>query len=253
MPIGILEFGLVAAGVSAGFSLGSRLRERFAAATEPPHQSGDGSIKKSATAGLSQQTAAAYSGNIDAMTLTVMLVGEPSVGKTLYCERLASSDGVGRETMPRTLVPQWHRATITLPSVGRVCFQFLDTPGVLPELSVPFYRQTQACILCFEVGSSLSFAKMKSLWYSNVRLHRFAGGARHDPRTTIVLAHIIDERRERQVTRREAAAWCQQQKPPLAYFETHTTVNEKPYPRVLAHLADTLLIERTNDSEVVQN
>ena len=102
-------------------------------------------------------------------------------------------------------------------------------------------------MLVFDVGSSMSFDKMKSQWYSSVRLHRFASGARQAPGSTVVLAHIIDERRERQVTRREAAAWCQQQN--LPYFETHPA--EKPYPRVLHHLASTLLL-RGEDGEALE-
>ena len=100
---------------------------------------------------------------------------------------------------------------------------------------MPFYRDVQACILVFDVGSSLSFARMKAFWYSATRLHRFhTPGARQKPGSTVVLAHIIDERRERQVTRREAAAWCQQQK--LPYFETHYH-DTAAWRRMLVHLA----------------
>ena len=91
-------------------------------------------------------------------------------------------------------------------ALGAASFMFLDTPGSMPELSIPFYRQVNSVVLVFDVGSSQSFAKMKTLWYSAVRLHRdAAGGARTAADSTISLAHVIDERRERQVTRREAA------------------------------------------------
>lgn len=241
MPVGILEAGVVAAGISAGFALGGRLRKRLEPASEESQQD-VGSFVKRAVAASSQQTAAAaqFVGNSDAMTLTVLLIGESGAGKSLFCERFANAEGVGRETLPRTFAPQWSRATLVLPSLGRVTFQLLDTPGALPELSVPLYGQAQACILCFDVGSSASFAKMKAHWYSALRLHRFGAGSRHHPLSTVVLAHIIDERRERQVTRREAAAWCSQLKPPLPYYETHPA--ERPYPRVLAHLANTMLV-----------
>ena len=102
----------------------------------------------------------------------------------------------------------------------------------------PVESDVQAVVLVFDVGSSASFARMKAMWFSAVRLYRLVAGASHAPETTVVLAHIIDERRERQVTRREAAAWAQQQG--LPYFETHP--NERPVPRVLAHLADVVLL-----------
>ena len=44
--------------------------------------------------------------------------------------------------------------------------------------------------------------------------------------------------------RREAAAWCQQQK--LAYFETHPS--ERPLPKILVHLANSLVL-RGDDEE----
>ena len=79
------------------------------------------------------------------------------------------------------------------------------------------------------------------MWYSAVRLHRFAAGARHSQGATVVLAHIIDERRERQVTRREAAAWAQQVGVP--YFEMVSgSSSERPCPRVLTHLASAVLL-----------
>ena len=281
MSFGLLEAGLVSAGLAGGYSLGSKLRQvlQEASAADGQHQRVGDAAKRGTREGgslsqLPSSLASRWVGNEEAMTLTVMLVGEPGAGKTLLCERLAAEDGiVGRETLPRTLAPQWHAVQLDLPSVGRVSVQLLDTPGGLPEvsviqanrpsshlthsqatpvthppalcpcavaaqLSVPFYRDVQACILVFDVGSSLSFARMKAFWYSATRLHRFhTPGARQKPGSTVVLAHIIDERRERQVTRREAAAWCQQQK--LPYFETHPA--ERPCPRVLTHLGSVVL------------
>ena len=50
------------------------------------------------------------------------------------------------------------------------------------------------------------------------------------------------------MTRREAAAWCQQQNVP--YFETHPA--EKPYPRVLHHLGGAILVPRGSASSLVE-
>ena len=234
MPIGLLEGSLAIVGLAGGFSLGSRLRSAFYDAGEDDQPAGGASVQRS-KAGDASTALSPWAGNAETMTMTVMLVGEPGAGKSLFCERISNPDGLGGRSLPKTMAPQWVRAEVLLPgALGRVSFMFLDTPGSMPELSIPFYRQVNSVVLVFDVGSSQSFAKMKTLWYSAVRLHRdAAGGARTAADSTIVLAHVIDERRERQVTRREAAAWCQQMK--LPFFETHPA--EKPLPRVLTHLA----------------
>jgi hypothetical protein len=289
MPIGLVELGVVGVGLASGYSLGSRLRQSvYDEAIE--QEQADGARQRNKA---EKPAAAPAHRNQDAMTLTVMLVGEPGAGKSLFCERLNyHSDGaLPKETLPRTWAPQWQRVNMVLPSAGRVCFQLLDTPGSLPEVSIT--RSTAVAVItrgrrcslscCPALGSSRSpfiaacnrasssltsvrasralersvtlrvcarthtpwrvnsrrYARMKSEWFSALRLHRAVPGGRQPPATTVVLAHIIDERRERQVTRREAAAWCQQQK--LPYFEMHQA--ERPVPKVLAHLADVVLRE----------
>ena len=47
------------------------------------------------------------------------------------------------------------------------------------------------------------------------RLH----ASRQAPASTVVLAHVLDERAEREVRRIDASTWCASQK--LPYFETH--------------------------------
>ena len=144
MSFGLLEAGLVSAGLAGGYSLGSKLRQvlQEASAADGQHQRVGDAAKRGAREGgslsqLPSSLASRWVGNEEAMTLTVMLVGEPGAGKTLLCERLAAEDGiVGRETLPRTLAPQWHAVQLDLPSVGRVSVQLLDTPGGLPEVSV---------------------------------------------------------------------------------------------------------------------
>jgi 16S rRNA U516 pseudouridylate synthase RsuA-like enzyme len=41
-----------------------------------------------------------------------------------------------------------------------------------------------------------------------VQQHRLSAGSRVATGSNVVLAHILDEGRERQVKRREAALWC---------------------------------------------
>ena len=174
-----------------------------------------------------------------------MLVGEPGVGKSLFVSRISNLDGVGRETLPKTLAPTWQRADIPLVPNGQVTFQLLDMPGSLPELSIPFYAHAHAVVLMFDVGSASSFARMKMLWHTSLKQHRdLVPGARYAPGSTVVLAHIIDERRERQVTRREASAWCASAGVGLPYFETHPLETS---PKVLAHLAAAVVLRAAED------
>lgn len=250
MPIGLLEFALVTGGLAGGYTLGSRLRQ----AAHDDASSADGANTAAAAdqpngphhLGQNSSSASLHSG----LTCTIMLVGEPSVGKSLFLARITSPDGnPGRQAVPKTMVPAWQQADVVLPSqmarqgrvssaaaaasVSRATFQVLDTPGCLPELCVPFYRGVQCVVLMFDVGQASSFAKLKSDWHAAVTLHRLnARGNRHPKDTTVVLAHVVDERRNREVTRREAAAWCSSVG--LPFFETHPAELQ---PKVLGHLA----------------
>jgi hypothetical protein len=67
-----------------------------------------------------------------------------------------------------------------------------------------------------------------------VQHHRLSAGSRVATGSNVVLAHILDEGRERQVKRREAALWCSTVG--LAYFETHA--NDKyEWKKMFSHLA----------------
>ena len=55
---------------------------------------------------------------------------------------------------------------------------------------------------------------------------------------SVVLACLLDETRERQVTRRDAASWCSANA--LPYFETHAK-DASGWTRMLAHLASACL------------
>ena len=82
-------------------------------------------------------------------TVTMMIVGDRRVGKTLFCSRLISEAERTASKSERgpTLTPTWRRTELSLPLdegvETRVCFQVLDTPGraELAELIAPFYRQ----------------------------------------------------------------------------------------------------------------
>ena len=71
------------------------------------------------------------------------------------------------------------------------------------------------------------------MWYAAVLQHRQMD--KHAAGTCVVLAHVIDERRERQVTRREASAWCELNG--LPFFETHPA-DIRGWRRLLVHLTD---------------
>jgi len=72
------------------------------------------------------------------------------------------------------------------------------------------------------------------VWYAAVQQHRPAAG-RNSAGAIVVLAHVIDERRERQVTRREASTWCESVS--LPYYETHPA-DVRGWKRMLQHIAE---------------
>ena len=138
--------------------------------------------------------------------LTVMLVGDSRVGKTNLCARLAAAEPQLAEHSKATTAPAWwHVELLTAlhPSHGaetHVRVELLDTPG-RPEfapLIVPFYRQCAALALVFDVGSKASFAKLQNFWLDQVQSQRL-GPSPQTVEATVVLAHVTDERRERQV------------------------------------------------------
>jgi len=252
MPVGLLELTLAGGGVAGGYALGSRLRQAV-------H---DAAAKLGIDSANDEQQQTQQAGGLQVLkdstlTVTMMLVGEPSVGKSLFLARICSDDGSpGRSVLQKTLVPAWLRADVMLTNqpravstsaltapAGRVVFQCLDTPGSLPELSVPFYRGVQSVVLMFDVGQASTFAKLKSHWHAAVTQHRLdAPGNRHPRETTVVLAHVVDERRTREVTRRVASAWCASVG--LPFFETSPT---ETMPKVLAHLAHAIHSENQNE------
>jgi len=241
----MLEVLAVAAGLGAGLSLGRRSRQAAHDAAREETESAEAKISSLSSTGEHLR------GSIPGRTITVMLVGESGVGKTLICRRITDPEALGRETLQRTSAPSWHRADATLRAASpvlppqRLCVQMLDTPGreSIAMLNVPFFRSVQAVVLVFDVGSAASFQALKDTWYVAVQRHRISAG-KASARSCVVLAHVIDERRERQVTRREAAQWCAGMD--LAYFETHANdggLGGPGWRRLLSHLADASSID----------
>lgn len=229
----MLETLVVAGGVAAGCAIGSRMRQ----AAHDRVQAGAATHAPDVARNVER------SGNRDAAggvgPFTVMLAGDSTVGKTLFLQRVTNREGISRETLPKTVVPAWQRLDLTLPTYGRTHFQLLDTPGGLPELSVVFYHSCDAVVLMFDVGNAASFARVQTQWHPDVQQHRLSQG-KHRVGTCVVLAHVVDERRERQVTRREASSWCGSVG--LPYYETHPA-DSSGWVRMLAHLASVALSE----------
>ena len=249
----MLEAAIVLGGLVGGYSIGTRLRQTVHDASALTS-----SVSGEASGGADerrrkQQSQLASLLADDEVIVTAMLVGEPSVGKSLFVARMSNPpDGPGRQALPKTMLPGWQKVRVALPSqlqrkgrisaaaaaapAGSANFQLLDTPGGLPGLCVPFYRGVQCVVLMFDVGQASSYEALKSKWYADVKLHRLdAPGARHASGSTVVLAHVVDERRTREVTRREAGSWCASVG--LPYFETHPAEH---MPKVLAHLASAI-------------
>ena len=180
--------------------------------------------------------------------VTLMLVGDSEVGKTLLCARLvtaAAAEALAHEAA-RTVAPTWRRAEadVLLDAAHarptRVAFQLLDTPGAdsLSQLLVPFYRSCDVLALVFSVASSASFARLQSTWFAQARAQRLNVG-RPRAGTAIIVAHVIDERASRQVSRRDAASWCADAG--LPYFElsqtSDTAYAREGWERMLQHVA----------------
>ncbi len=248
----LIEGLAAAAGLVGGFTLGARARqdvhEHEPSARDalplPPSFVGGGDGSSETLAG---PAAFADEGRIQ-KSMTLMLVGDSLAGKSLFCTRITlRGSELGRETLPKTTAPMWHRIELRLPGNtqsrdgqrgARVSFQLLDTPGrpELAELLVPFYRQVHAHVFMFDVGSATSFSRMKD-FVRIAREHLHAAGSTRKGAAAVVpvvLAHVIDERRERQVTRRDASSWCALEG--LTYFETHPK-DDVGWRRMMAHLA----------------
>lgn len=245
MPLGLLELGVASFGVLGGYNLGQRIRqlvydedvargkqsdsENAGGNTHLPKHARNKSLSKPST----QQN-----------TVTVMLVGEAAVGKTLLSTRVVDG-ALPSANLPQTMYPAWQRADFEFAS-GQVIFQILDTPGRMPELAVPFYRHMDTVVLVFDVSRASTFTRMKTIWYDHLQQHRLQlpNANRYAPESCVVLANIIDERRERQVTRREAAAWAASVG--LPFFETHPAEHT---PKLLLHLDAIMRSKHEADEE----
>jgi hypothetical protein len=232
----LVEGALVAFGLAGGYRLGKGARDLYhETAPADGHAGPPATSERASTSGASSGA----SSDDPPAILTALLVGESGVGKSLFCARVASVEGVGRETLPRTVAPNWHRVDLGVRRKIRV--QLLDTPGRagLDALVVPFYRQVHAVVLMFDVGSLASFEALKTRWYQHVQQQRMHVRGHHEG-SCVVLAHVIDERRERQVKRREASAWCTSVG--LPFFETHQS-DSFGWQQMMAHLAGACLRE----------
>lgn len=239
-----LEAGVVALGLAGGFKLWSFLQaeiDRARASAEDEHASaggtvlfGDGSDRPRARAAAEKRIEA---------TVTVMLVGDAGVGKTLFFSRVVAA--TSRQTLAEydgpTFAPTWLRAEMEVQldeserKETRLCYHLLDTPG-RPEfapLVAPFYRNAAALVLMFDVGSAASFERLRTYWLEQVQQQR-TQLTRPMAGSVVVLAHVLDERKEREVTRRDASSWCLQNQ--LPYFETHYH-DTAAWRRMLVHLA----------------
>ena len=243
----MLELAVGLFGLVGGYSLGQRLRQAVydesdyllgggaAAASSAAHADADSRLQqKKNLRGRSLSSLDGAAAARESATVTVMLVGDPAVGKTLLLKRLSDAHGaLPQQSLPQTMYPTWQRADFAFAAGGETIFQILDTPGRIPELSVPFFRHMDTVVLVFDVGRASTFAHVKELWHEYVEKHRLAlpSAAKHAPESVVVLANIIDERRERQVTRREAAAWAASVG--IQFFETHPAEHT---PKLMVHL-----------------
>ena len=237
-----LELIAIATGIGMGLSLGRRSRQ-------VAYEEAQDEVERSTRHDKLVWVNTSGTGGSDLLQevpetiMTVMLIGDSGSGKTLFCRRITDPDALGSGTLQKSVEPSWHSVYVTLQAESpprqirqRLIVQMLDTPGrdSFTSLIVPFYRSIQACILVFDAGSTASFQALQHRWYSAVQQHRLSAGSRVAAGSNVVLAYILDEGRERQVKRREAALWCSTVG--LAYFETHA--NDKyEWKKMISHLA----------------
>ena len=230
-----LEAGAVALGLAGGFKLWKLVQSELSLLQAEEDQPTD-----SMSAEIFARPAPAR--KVEG-TLTAMLVGDSGVGKTLFCSRVVASatrQELAEDDGP-TFAPSWQRAEIDVQldekvrKETRLCFQFLDTPGRpgFEQLLTPFYRQAAAVVLVFDVGSAASFMRLQSYWLAAVKAQRVPS-TRQTAGSVVVLAQVLDESLERQVTRRDATSWCLEHQ--LPYFETHAKDNAR-WKRMLTHIA----------------
>ena len=232
-----LEVAAIVAGLTGGYKLWSLVQDEVDLQAEEEDQDDELTATDASSSRPKKPKR-----NVEA-TVTVMVVGEAGVGKTLFCNRICSS--TAGEPLPaydgQTFAPSWMRAELDLQldeldrRETRLCIHLLDTPGraEFEPLVAPFYRQAAALILVFDVGSMASFLRVQSYWLAQVRAQR-TQLTRSAAGTVVVLAHVVDELNERQVARRDASNWCLQNQ--LPYFETGPKDNAA-WKRMLTHLA----------------
>ena len=85
----------------------------------------------------------------------------------------------------------------------------------------------------FDVSSLQSFVNLQGFWLTQAQQQRLYL-RQYPPSTTVVLAHMIDERRDRQVSRRDASSWCAAMG--ITYFESHPK-DPSAIRKMLLHLA----------------
>lgn len=234
-----LEAAAIACGLAGGVKLWSYLQaELDELRGHPDHETAGADAAGAADSGRGAAAKRKVEG-----TLTVMLVGDSRIGKTLFCSRVVAS--TSRQPLAEdeglTFAPTWLRAEMDVQldeserRETRLCFHLLDTPGreQFEPLVAPFYRDAAALVLMFDVGSAASFMRLQSYWLTQTQRQR-KYVSRQTPGSIVVLAHVLDERKEREVTRRDASNWCLQNQ--LPYFETHYHDNSA-WKRMLVHLA----------------
>ncbi|GAB5372671.1 hypothetical protein AAMO2058_001684700 [Amorphochlora amoebiformis] len=152
--------------------------------------------------------------------LKVIILGDSNVGKTSLMNRYVHQKFSSQ-----------YKATIgadfLIKHVGvdekLTTLQIWDTAGQerFQSLGVAFYRGSDCCVLVFDVTDSKSFAALDT-WKREFL--QYAGDqSSSDMFPFVCLGNKCDMVEERQVTRKQAEEWCENNKMP--YFETSAKEN----------------------------
>eukprot|EP00761_Pharyngomonas_kirbyi_P011344 gb/GECH01011369.1/.p1 GENE.gb/GECH01011369.1/~~gb/GECH01011369.1/.p1 ORF type:complete len:207 (+),score=46.98 gb/GECH01011369.1/:1-621(+) len=147
--------------------------------------------------------------------LKVIILGDQGVGKTSLMMRYVKQNfsdqykaTIGADFMTKEV--EIDKKVVTM--------QIWDTAGQerFQSLGVAFYRGADLCVLVFDVNEQKTFDSLES-WRNEFLIQ--ANPSEQDNFPFVVIGNKIDLEDTRQVTQKQALAWCQL-KNNIPYFET---------------------------------
>ena len=149
-------------------------------------------------------------------TFKILIIGEPSVGKTAIMERFC--DGVFHEDLISTIGVDFNTKVVTVGNT-RIKLQLWDTAGQerFKNVTTSYYRGTQGCLVVYDVTKKESFEKVTH-WIKEYETEQ-------EISYIIVVGNKIDLDDEVVVDEQEALAFAKQQNYKAALCSAKTGQN----------------------------